>query len=616
MFKIIEIHLNNHKINIYDGVNLHMEFLGGLGVNTKILTDLVSPGIDPLGPDNVLIFGVGSLVGTLLPTAARTELTAKSPLTNRFGTANSGGLWGAALKYAGYSHIVFTGKSPHPIYIVIDDDQIRIEDASHLWGLDTWATVSRIRQDYGNQFQVASIGPAGEKLVRFASVQNNYHGAWGRTGLGAVMGSKNVKAIAVRGSGSLRVADRVAFARIMREAFRKVLNDETFGYTRRYGSMVVSDPYDQIGALPGYNFTRGSFPDWINTRGRGFFEKTYKEKDLACFSCPVACAHWSRVKEGKYKGYEAKGLEVTYTLEFGAKLGIKEIPEILHCVEICNRYGMDVISAAGVCAFAIEANQHGLLSEFSREVPLEWGDFQGVAGLLERIGKREGIGDLLAEGVKVASGQIPGSFYYAMHIKGLEIPVRDPRGKWDVWMLGYLTNPRGGDHLRTRNPVDMLLGPVRSHLEEELGVKEEIIHKLDMPEKIKKKIFGEPPSKVGIPQMAKYAEDLITIINSTGLCIRPPTLRSLGPDFYARALTALLGHSFDAQGVLKTAENIYHLQHQFNVREGEKVVEYAFPRRFYEEPLPYRDGVRPALSRGNIEESVQQYFAARGWEYK
>ncbi|MEW6276785.1 MAG: aldehyde ferredoxin oxidoreductase family protein [Bacillota bacterium] len=616
MFKIIEIHLNNHKINIYDGMNLHMEFLGGLGVNTKILTDLVSPGIDPLGPDNVLIFGVGSLVGTLLPTAARTELTAKSPLTNRFGTANSGGLWGAALKYAGYSHIVLTGKSPHPIYIVIDDDQIRIEDANHLWGLDTWATVSRIRQDYGKQFQVASIGPAGEKLVRFASVQNNYHGAWGRTGLGAVMGSKNVKAIAVRGSGSLRVADRAAFARIMREAFRKVLNDETFGYTRRYGSMVVSDPYNQIGALPGYNFTRGSFPDWVNTRGRGFFEKTCKEKDLACFSCPVACAHWSRVKEGKYKGYEAKGLEVTYTLEFGAKLGIKEIPEILQCVEICNRYGMDVISAAGVSAFAIEANQHGLLKESSNEVPAEWGNFQGIADLLERIGKREGIGDLLAEGVKVASGQIPGSFDYAMHIKGLEIPVRDPRGKWDVWMLGYLTNPRGGDHLRTRNPVDMLLGPVRSHLEEELGVKEEIIHKLDMPEKIKKKIFGEPPSKVGIPQMAKYAEDLITIINSTGLCIRPPTLRSLGPDFYARALTALLGYSFDAHGILKTAENIYHLQHQFNVREGEKVVEYAFPRRFYEEQLPYRDGIRPPLSSKNIEESVRQYFAARGWEYK
>ncbi|TEB12641.1 putative oxidoreductase YdhV [Pelotomaculum sp. FP] len=531
MTKLIKIDLTDKKVCIEDATHLQRDYLGGLGVNTKLLVDLTPPNVDPLGPANNLIFGAGTFVGTLLPTAARTELTSKSPLSNRFGTSNSGGLWGAALKFAGFSHIVLTGKSPTPVYITIDNDQIKIEDATHLWGLNTCATVDWIKREKGKDYQVASIGPAGEKLVRFASVQNNYHGAWGRTGMGAVMGSKNLKAVAVRGTGEVKVADRRSFARIMTEAFKKVINHESFGYTHRYGSMVVADPYNKIGALPGNNFTNGYFNDWVDTRGRGVFERKYKEKDLACFSCPVACTHWTKVKSGIYRGYENKGLEVSFVLEFGAKLGIKEIAEILQCVEVCNLYGMDVVSASGVIAFAIEANQHGLLDKSGMEAPEIWGDFPGIIKLLENIGLRKDIGNLLAEGLKIASLEIPGSDQYAMHIKGVEIPVRDPRGKWDVWTLGYLTNTRGGDSLRTRSPVDNLYGEVRNCFEEEIAVSEDAINNLDMPKFLKKEIFGEPPLTVDIPKMAKYSEDLITIINATGLCIRPPVHRALAPNF-------------------------------------------------------------------------------------
>lgn len=615
MFKIIKIDLTGKKVDIEDATDLHRDFLGGLGVNTKLLVDLTPPGVDPFGPENNLIFGAGTFVGTLLPTAARTELTAKSPLSNRFGTSNSGGLWGAALKFAGYSHVVLTGKSPTPVYITIDNDQIKIEDATHLWGLNTSETVDWIRREKGRDYQVAGIGPAGEKLVRFASVQNNHHGAWGRTGMGAVMGSKNLKAVAVRGTGEVRVADRRSFTGIMAEAFNKVINDESFGYTNRYGSMVVADPYNKIGALPGYNFTSGYFDDWVETRGRGVFEKKYKEKDLACFSCPIACAHWTNIRSGKYRSYENKGLEVSFVLEFGAKLGIKEIAEILKCAEICNLYGMDVISASGAIAFAIEANRNGLLGKSGAEVPGAWGDFPGIIKLLENIGRRKGIGDLLAEGIKRASLNIPGSDRYAMHIKGVEMPVRDPRGKWDVWTLGYLTNTRGGDHLRTRSPVDNLLGKVRNCFEEEIAVSENTVDNLDMPKFLKDEIFGEPPYKVDIPKMAKYAEDLITIINSTGLCIRPPVHRALGAGFYARALTAVTGHPYTEQEVLKAASNIWDLQHQFNVREGEKIEEYSFPDRFYEESLPVQSGTTPPLPRDVIKGVLQRYFTARRWEY-
>jgi len=614
MFKLIKIDLTGKKIAIEDATDLHRDFLGGLGVNTKLLVDLTPPDAEPLGPDNNLVFGAGTFVGTLLPTAARTELTSKSPLSNRFGTSNSGGLWGAALKFAGYSHIVVTGKSPAPVYITIDDDQINIEDATHLWGLNTCVTVDRIKREKGSDYQVAGIGPAGEKLVRFASVQNNYHGAWGRTGMGAVMGSKNLKAVAVRGTGKVRVADRRCFAGIMTEAFKKVIRDSSFGYTKRYGSMVVADPYNKIGALPGYNFTCGYFDDWVDTRGRRVFEKKYKEKDLACFSCPVACTHWTNVKSGKYSGYENKGLEVSFVLEFGAKLGIKEIAEILKCAEVCNLYGMDVISASGVVAFAIEANRNGLLGEFGVEVPGAWGDFPGIIKLLENIGQRKGIGDLLAEGVKRASLNIPGSDRYAMHIKGVEIPVRDPRGKWDVWMLGYLTNTRGGDHLRTRSTVDNLLGKVRGYFEEEIAVSENTVNNLNMPKYLKEEIFGAPPFKVDIPRMAKYAEDLITIINSTGLCIRPPVHRTLGADFYARALTAVTGHHYTEQEVMKIASGIWDFQHEFNVRAGEKIEDYVFPDRFYEETLPVQSGTNPPLPRDVVNRVLQSYFAVREWK--
>lgn len=611
MYKLIEIDLAGKKIEIKDAADLHRDFIGGLGVNTKLLSDLTPPGADPLGPDNTLIFGAGALVGTLLPTAARTELTAKSPLSGRFGTSNSGGLWGAALKFAGYSHIVLTGKSPTPVYITIDNGHIKIEDAANLWGLSTAETVDLIKEIKGKEFQIAGIGPAGEKLVRFASVQNNHHGSWGRTGMGAVMGSKNVKAIAVRGSGKVTVADRCGFAKIISEAYKKVIGHDSYGYTKRYGSMVVSDPYNKIGALPGHNFTRGYFDDWVETRGRGVFETEYKEKDLACFACPIACTHWTNVKSGQYRGYEYKGLEVSFTLEFGAKLGIKEIAEILKCAEMCNLYGMDVISASGVIAFAIEANQNGLLGGSGAEVPVAWGDFQGIMKLLEKIGQRKGIGDLLAEGVKTASAKIPGSEKYAMHIKGVEMPVRDPRGKWDVWMLGYLTNTRCGDHLRTRSPVDNLLGKVRNSFEEEIAVSEDTVKKLDMPELLKKEIFGLPPSKVDIPGMAVYSEDLITIINSAGLCIRPPVHRALGPAFYARALAAVSGHPYTEQEVMKAAADIWRLQHQFNLREGEKEEEYVFPDRFYKESLPVQSGEKPPLQREVITGVLESYFKAR-----
>jgi aldehyde:ferredoxin oxidoreductase len=615
MAVLLRVNLTDGKMAKEDAGQLEYRFLGGLGVNTRLLFDQVPAGTDPLGPGNVLIFGVGPLVGTMLPTACRTEASAKSPLSGRFGTASSGGSFGPYLRYAGLEYLVLAGRSPSPVLLVIEEGGARLLDAGDLWGLTVWEATDLIREKLGHRYRVLAIGPAGENLVRFASIQNDYFASFGRTGLGAVMGSKNLKAIAVRGDGGLEVAGRKEFLKIRREAFDRVLAEPSYGFMKRYGSMVVSDPFDATGSLPGRNFTVGSYPDWEETRGRRYFETRYKERDVACFACPIACAHWSRVREeGPYRGLATRGLEITFVMEFGAKLELKSIPEIFRCVDICNHYGLDVVSAAGSVAFLIEAFENGLISREDTGFKPAFGDFASISRLLLMIAGREGVGDLLAEGVRRASDRLPGSERFAMHVKGVEIPVKDPRSKCDTFTFGYLTNTRGGDSLRTRSPVEAVLQGMVDYRTEPLGVDAAHIEKLDMPARLKREIFGSPPRGVDLPAMARYAEDLITIINCVGFCIRPPVLRSLGPDFYARALRAVTGREYDEESILAAASSIWELQREFNRREGETAADYRYPERFYREGLPGRDGSTvPPLDREQVTANVEEYFRRRGW---
>lgn len=616
MSVLLKVNLATGELNKEDIRPLESQFLGGLGVNTRLLLDWVPPGADPLGPDNVLLFGVGPLVGTMLPTACRTEVTAKSPLSGRFGSANGGGTFGAALRYAGLGYLALQGAAKQPVMLVIDDEKAWLEDAEPLWGLDVWQTTDKIHELLGLGFHVAAIGPAGENKVRYASIQNDYFASWGRTGMGAVMGSKNLKAVAVRGSGAVTVADKQEFLRIRREAFDRVQGEPSFGFMKRYGSMVVADPFDTMSALPGKNFTVGSYANWGATRGRKIFEKKYKEADVACFACPIACAHWSRVKEaGPHHGLATRGLEVTFVMEFGAKLELESIPEIFRCVDLCNRYGMDVISAAGSVAFLLEAFENGLVSAADIGFVPKWGDYQSISRLLVQIATRAGIGNILAEGVRLAAEKITGADKYAMHVKGVEIPVKDPRGKCDTFTFGYLTSTRGGDSLRTRSPVEAVLQSMVDYQTEPLGVEPEKILSLDMPENVKQEIFGNPPCGVNLPRMAVYAENLITIINCVGFCLRPPVLRSLGPHFYARALNAVTGSAETADSIYAKAAAVWDLQRAFNQRQGETLADYCYPERFYTECTPGHDGktVHP-LKRSEVEENVRQYFSARGWD--
>ena len=613
--KILVIDLEKEDYSYIEDENLRSKYIGGVGLNSYLLYKHTDRTIDPFDEKNNLFFSSGALVGTNIPTASRCEATALSP-TGYFGTSNSGGGLGAAIKFCNIDSLWIKGKASRPIYVKIDEKRVLFRDARDLWGKDTFETVDYLKKREGKDAEVASIGIAGEKGVRFSSIQNGYYHSFGRTGLGAVMGSKMLKAVCFAGKGEIKVKDRKRFVKISKAIRERIMSTDSFGLTRRYGSMAASDVFNNLGLLPAYNFRRGSLEKWESTRGRRFFEERYKERDFACVACPIGCLHWSKVKDGKYAGLETHGLEVTYVLEVGARLGIVEIPEIFVCVELCNRFGMDVISTCSVIGYLIELFEKGMLKQSDIGFKPAFGDFASIHRLITLIGRREGIGKLFGEGVGHVKKDFTGSDAFACEIKHLEMPVRDPRGRFDTWALGYLVNTRGGDHLRIRPPVDDRNDFGRNYDYESFSLTPDQMALVDMPQEIKDDVLGNPPSRIHIPGMTKYAEELLVLLNSFGLCIRPPVLRTVGPSLMAEALNAMYGYEVDEKILMRNAERIVNMEHLFNLDRGLSVQEYRFPERFYTESIDYVGGKRLPLDKGQVDRVVQEYFALRGWDEK
>ena len=617
---IAEIDLSEGKIRIKNtderGEKFLREYLGGIGFNTRWLWEETDSTTDPLSPQNCLVFSIGVFGCTNLPTSSRTEASGRSPATGLFGTSSSGNYWGSELKFAGFDSLVIKGRAASPVYLWITNDGIEIRPAEHLWGRDARETMEILRRELGDdQAQVAAVGPGGENRVRFGCIENGPYGAWARTGLGAVMGSKNLKAIAVRGRGGIRAADKKAFLNLVKEAREKLLKSPFYEPFKRFGTMNATVPYAEFGALPGRNFQTGVLTDWEDTRTRKLVHK-YSQRGIACISCPIACGHWTEVKEGPFAGLCAKDLEVTPVMAFGATCDVPSLPAVAYLTEVCQSLGIDAVSAAGAAAFAMELFQRGILKEKEIGFPLVWGDVAAIEKLLRMIAYRQGIGDILAEGVYRASQVIPGAADYAMHVKGLELPMADPRGRWSTWTFGYLTNIRGGDHLRCRNPVENLRfnenpKPYRT---ERFGFPETVYQELDMPEEEKAKIFDPDTRDVNIPRMSKWAEDLISVFNATGVCIRPPVLQAWGPALLSRLYTALTGIEISAQELMQAGERIWNLQKLFNLRAGERPEDSSYPRRFYEEPLPEGPAKGKKLDAEAVREALQEYYAARGWD--
>jgi aldehyde:ferredoxin oxidoreductase len=550
------------------------DYLGGIGFNARIVYDEVPAGTDPLGPDNVLVFGVGTMVGSTFPTSSRTEVSAKSPMTGRFGTSNSGMFFGTQLKNAGFDALVVKGRAEKPVYILIDDGDVKFTDATRLWGKDSWDTLDILKKQYPGS-ESATIGPAGEKLVRFACIENGYYDAWARTGLGAVMGSKNLKAVVVRGTLGIVPHDPEALLKVSMKARQQIESSPFYKPFRSYGSMNAALPYGSFKALNANNFSQGCLPDWKDNFAKSRVEE-HTFGHVGCQSCIVACAHWVELKEGKYKGLKMKGMEVTPTVSFGSGLNMS-LEACVKAAEMGQRYGMDMVSAAGAVGMAIELYKKGIIKQD------DIGDDDAILKLMDDIAYRRGIGNIFAEGTKLAGGHFSGGSESAMHIKGLEIPMIDPRGRWATWTLGILTNVRGGDHLRCRNPIENLRfnENLNDFKTERFGFDKKMYDALDMPEEMKSRAIDLEADTVDIAVMSTWAENLVNLFNSVGVCIRPPVEHRIGPTILAEAYTVFTGIKMTPIDIMKAAERAWNLMKLFNIREGEKPEDSSFPRRYY-----------------------------------
>ena len=578
---------------------LALNYLGGTGFAARILFDEIPSGLDPLAPENRLIFATGPLTGTLWPTAGRWAAYAKAPLTGIWGEAHCGGFFGPELKYAGYDMLILQGRAKGPVYLWIDDGTVEIRAAKDLLGRNTAETTDMIRERHGDrEIEVACIGQAGERLVRFACIMNNYQDALGRTGLGAVMGSKNLKAVAVRGAKEVTVANDDKFMELVDDAHQRVLKQPQAQQMTKYGTPLLVAYKSKIGEFSTRNHQTGIFEGADKLNADTIRDKYYA-KTRSCFVCAIQCKKMNRIQKGKYSGTISGGPEYESIYSLGSNCGIDDFGAVLKANQLCNLYGLDAISAGCVVAWLMECYNRGLITKKQCDgINLRWGNADALLALIERIAFREGIGDLLAQGSPHAARKLgKGTERYVMHVKGMEISGQDGRTHRSV-ALTHAISVRGADHLRSLVTVDQLGY-------EETAAKR--YGKDKLPE------ICDPYSEKYKALVVKDAEDAFAIRDSLIVCWYscgwPPIFWM--PDFSAAAAAATGAQEFGKlKNMYRVAERICNLRRAFNVREGLGTKDDKLPDRFTREPMPGGPGKGQVA---NLDIMLKEYYQLRKW---
>jgi len=578
-------------------------YLGGRGINARMLWDLTEPGIDPLGPENPLIFGTGSLGGTCAPNSGRMTVTCKSPATNLYLKTNVGSHLVPDLKYAGFDGITVLGKSDHPVYLWIDDGRVEIRDAGRLWGLDTRETDRLLKEEIGDdQIKTLMIGPAGENLVKFASVMVSIYRAAGRGGAGAVMGSKNLKAIAVRGTGDVTIAQPERFMEVALSARRAIREDE-YCWTRsfKFGTAQGLLGANESGSLPHNNFQDGYTEDAYKISGEYVSERFAHPE--ACSSCVLHCGRFARVSSGRYAGTFTAGPEYETLASLGSKCGITDTEAILKGNELCDILGMDTISAGSMVSFAMECNQRGLLTPEQIEgLDLSWGSADAMLDLIRKMARREGeFASLLAEGSRIASQTIgQGSEQFAIQAKGLEQSMVDVRGTMS-YALAFALNPRGPDHLTTECLAEIGYTPEVRQLAIDVAGTEEGVDSL---------------SPNGKPEMVAWHEDLYALTDCVGICVFTDTWSYTRINFnnMAEMFSTATGIEVSEDEARRVGERVMTLERLFNLREGLSRRELdVLPPRMFEASPTLANGER-TLTPEKLDGMLEAYYALRGWD--
>ena len=579
--RVLSVDLANEKTQATElSETLAKKFISGRGLGVKILYDQLPPKIDPLSKENIIVLTAGVLAGTASPFSARSWIVTKSPLSGTILMSNSGGYLGPELKLAGFDVVIVKGKASKPSYLWISDGKVELRDASKLWGLGTKETQKKILAETDSKAKVAAIGPAGEKLVKFASVICGER-AFGRGGSGAVFASKNLKAIAVRGTKQVPIAKPKMFEEVIHQVLDTYAKNDFMQEWRKVGTVFNVGAMNELGIFPTRNFQTGLFEGYQELDDKA--HEKYVKKHVTCYGCPIACTSWSVVETGEFAGAECRGPEYETVWSFGGQCGNARLDSIIAANAICNEMGLDTESTGNVIGFAMELYERGIISDKETGgIPLNFGNYKSIISLTSLIAKREGFGDLLAEGVRRAAEKIgKNAKDYAIHVKGLEIDGYDPRGA-KAQGLAYATASRGGCH-HSGYASQELYDP-----------------KFDrFTEQIKGKI-------------TKGNEDLTALVDSTGICAFPFQLGVLSTKDLGQLLYAATGiEEFNnEQNLLTIGERIYNQERLFNIREGFSSKDDVLPNRFLTEPMPTGN------SKGNVMQfwgMRKDYYAERGW---
>jgi aldehyde:ferredoxin oxidoreductase len=576
---------------------------GGKALAAYFLLRDLPPHTHPLSPGNLLVLANGLLTSAPFSTATRFTATARSPLTGAYGESEAGGYWGPELKMAGWEAVLITGQADHPVYLWIHNDQVEIRDARHLWGRDPDEAQTIIREELGDKLvRVLQIGLGGENLVRFAALTNDLRHFNGRTGMGAVMGSKNLKAVAVRGNGKyldLAVEPGV-ISELGRTLAKRVKEHPQSWDLQVKGTPGLVDGLNAGGILPTRNFHQGAFEKVDGLRWAAY-EKELLTARRSCYACAVRCKREVAVND-RYQVSDVYGGPEYESIDgFGADCGIDDLQAVAKANELCNRYTMDAISTGATVAFAMECFEHGLIGlKETGGMELKFGNAEAMVKTVELIARRQGLGNLLAEGTRRAAETIGGDApYFAMQVKGLEMAMHDPRGKVGVG-LGYAVSDTGADHLVSYH--DTMLAKADS-----------ITFKGAQPLGITTAL---PPREFSSKKVEQYliAENWSSFGKVVGLCYFGPAPRSfIQIDEVVNVVRAATGRELDVQDLLEIGERATNLAHAFNVREGFSRKDDRLPERLFQ-PLEAGALQGAAMSKQEFEQALTELYVRKGWD--
>jgi aldehyde:ferredoxin oxidoreductase len=564
------------------------DYIGGTGLGNRIIYEEVPPSTDPLSPENKIVFATGPVTATNYPSGARYQICFKSPLTGMLCDASSGGYWGADLKRAGYDALIVEGASAEPVYLWIHNGKVEFRDASHLWGQDALKVQGIIQREIGDErIRIACIGPAGERQVLLSCIINDEGRAPGRGGNGAILGSKKLKAIAVRGNGSFPIHDLETYNTLCKKIAKDNAASPVVANMREYGTAQVLDNLWAMGDIPVKNWQKGLWEEGCKNLGGKKMKETILVSHTACYRCPIGCSRWVKIDQGPYK-MDGPGPEYETLAALGTMCLVDDLNAVSFANDLCNRYGMDTISTGAAIAFGMEAYEKGLIKkENTGGVELKWGDAQALIAMVYQIGKKEKIGALLGQGVKRAAEKLGGdSWKYAVHVKGMESPMHDPRTFFSMG-LTYAVGPRGACHLHGHAPLwEGVPDPVP-----EWGLK------------------GTSPlfRSEGKGNLVKLSQDFTAVVNSMVSCYFLTFI--LKPSDLAAVLTAATGIKYTAHSLLKVGERIMALHRAYNNLCGiTRKDDVLAPRQ-----------LEPTMEGGNagkvpnMEVMIKDFYKASGW---